>query len=147
FIINNEKANAVSYLNKFSKLIRKILIASTEKERSLQDDLDTMSLYMNIENMRISNKINYQLTIDETVNPSVIKVPSLILQPFTENGLWHGLSAHPGDKIIVPEVSQNTRDYVSINIIDNGVGRAASEKIKARKNLRRKAVGIEITKA
>lgn len=147
FIINNEKENAVYYLNKFSKLIRKILIASTEKEISLQDELDTMSLYMNIENMRFSNKINYQVHIDETVNPSVIKVPSLILQPFLENALWHGLSSKPGDKNILLEVSQNTPDYVSINIIDNGVGRAASEKIKARKKLRRKSVGIEITKA
>src|SRR5690606_19709339 len=97
FIINHEKDNAVYYLNKFSKLIRKILIASTEKEISLQDELDTMSLYMNIENMRFSNKINYQVHIDETVNPSVIKVPSLILQPFLENALWHGLSSKPGD--------------------------------------------------
>lgn len=147
FIINNEKENAVYYLNKFSKLIRKILVASTEKEISLQDELDTMALYMNIENMRFSNEINYQVHIDETVNPSVIKVPSLILQPFLENALWHGLSSKTGTKNILLEVYQNTPDYVSINITDNGVGRAVSEKIKEKKKLRRKSVGIEITKA
>ncbi|MCX7551566.1 tetratricopeptide repeat protein [Xanthomarina sp. F2636L] len=147
YIINNEKENAVYYLNKFSKLIRKILIASTEKEISLQDELDTMSLYMNIENMRFSNEINYQVKIDNTVNTSVIKVPSLILQPFLENALWHGLSSKSGTKNILMEVYQNTPDYVSINIIDDGVGRSVSQQIKEKKKLKRKSVGIKITKA
>ncbi|HLV13543.1 MAG TPA: tetratricopeptide repeat protein [Xanthomarina sp.] len=147
FIINNEKENAVYYLNKFSKLIRKILIASTEKENSLQDELDTMALYMNIENMRFSNQIEYQVQIDRNVNTALIKVPSLILQPFLENALWHGLSSKEDNKRIELEVHQNNSDYVTINIIDNGVGRAVSQKIKEKRKLKRKSVGIEITKA
>ncbi|MEO8934983.1 MAG: tetratricopeptide repeat protein [Xanthomarina sp.] len=147
FIINNEKENAVYYLNKFSKLIRKILIASTEKENSLQDELDTMALYMNIENMRFSNEIDYQVHIDKNVNTSLIKVPSLILQPFLENALWHGLSSKTDDKRIVLEVLKTSSDYVTIAIIDNGVGRSVSEKIKENKKLKRKSVGIKITKA
>lgn len=147
YIINNEKENAVYYLNKFSKLIRKILIASTEKEISLQDELDTMDLYMNIENMRFSNEINYKTNIDEQINPSVIKVPSLILQPFLENALWHGLSSKSGEKNILLEVTQINPDYITITITDNGVGRSVSEKIKEQKKLKRKSVGIDITKA
>jgi tetratricopeptide (TPR) repeat protein len=147
FIINNEKENAVYYLNKFSKLIRKILIASTEKEISLQDELETMSLYMNIENMRFSNEIDYQVSIAENVNTSLIKVPSLILQPFLENALWHGLSSKANNKSILLEVQQDSLDYVSISITDNGVGRAVSQKIKDKKKIKRKSVGIEITKA
>ncbi|TYA52413.1 tetratricopeptide repeat-containing sensor histidine kinase [Formosa maritima] len=147
YIINNEKENAVYYLNKFSKLIRKILIASTEKEISLQDELDTMDLYMNIENMRFSNEINFKSTIDNQVNPSVIKVPSLILQPFLENALWHGLSSKSGEKNIHLEVSQINLDFITITITDNGVGRSVSEKIKNQKKLKRQSVGIDITKA
>lgn len=147
YIINNEKENAVYYLNKFSKLIRKILIASTEKEISLQDELDTMTLYMNIENMRFSNEINYQTHIDEKVNPALIKVPSLILQPFLENALWHGLSSKSGEKNIQLNVSQKSQEYITITITDNGVGRSVSEKIKEQKKLKRKSVGIDITKA
>jgi tetratricopeptide (TPR) repeat protein len=147
YIINNEKENAVYYLNKFSKLIRKILIASTEKEISLQDELDTMDLYMNIENMRFSNEINYQTHIDEQINPSVIKVPSLILQPFLENALWHGLSSKSGKKNIQLDVTQTNPEYITITISDNGVGRSVSEKIKEKKKLKRKSVGIDITKA
>ena len=147
YIINNEKENAVYYLNKFSKLIRKILIASTEKEISLQDELDTMDLYMNIENMRFSNEINYIKSIDNQVNPSVIKVPSLILQPFLENALWHGLSSKTGKKNIELVVTQENPEFITITITDDGVGRAVSEKIKAQKKLKRKSVGIDITKA
>ena len=147
YIINNEKENAVYYLNKFSKLIRKILIASTEKEMSLEDELDTMKLYMNIENIRFSNEIDFQVSVDRNVNTSNIRVPSLILQPFLENALWHGLSSKKDDKLITLDVTKPSEDHISIVITDNGVGRKESDRINASKILKRKSVGIAITKA
>lgn len=147
YIINNEKENAVYYLNKFSKLIRKILIASTEKEISLEDELDTMKLYMNIENIRFSNEIDFQIKIDNNINTSNVKLPSLILQPFLENALWHGLSSKKDDKKIILHASKTTDDYVTISITDNGIGRLESEKINKNKLLKRKSVGIALTKA
>ena len=83
YIINNEKENAVYYLNKFSKLIRKILIASKEKETSLKGELETMQLYMNIENIRFSNEINFEINVEDSLNLDVIKVPSLISVSYT----------------------------------------------------------------
>jgi LytS/YehU family sensor histidine kinase len=147
YIINNEKENAVYYLNKFSKLIRKILVASTEKEISLEDELETMALYMNIENIRFSNEIKYQVNIDPNINTSTIKVPSLILQPFLENAIWHGLSAKSKDREIQMSIAKKDRSHVLISITDNGIGRAASQKIKNEKKLKRQSVGLEITKA
>ena len=147
YIINNEKENAVYYLNKFSKLIRKILIASTEKEMTLEDELDTMKLYMNIENIRFSNEIDFQVEVDKSINTSSIRVPSLILQPFLENALWHGLSSKENDKQILLNVTKPDADYVRIIIQDNGIGRKESERINSNKLLKRKSVGISITKA
>lgn len=148
YIINNEKENAVYYLNKFSKLIRKILVASTEKEISLEDELDTMRLYMNIENIRFSNEIDFVVNIDEDINTSGIKVPSMILQPFLENALWHGLSSKKDeDKKITLNVYQTDADFVTISIEDNGIGRTQSLKINNDKLLKRKSVGISLTKA
>lgn len=147
YIINNEKENAVYYLNKFSKLIRKFLIASKEKETSLQDELETMRLYMNIENIRFDNQIDFNINVDEEINTEATKVPSLILQPFLENALWHGLSSKSDDKKIDLNVFKNTSDYITVEIIDNGIGRIASKKIKDNKKLKRKSVGIDITKA
>ncbi|MGJ8591754.1 MAG: tetratricopeptide repeat-containing sensor histidine kinase [Aquaticitalea sp.] len=147
YIINNEKENAVYYLNKFSKLIRKILIASTEKEMSLDDELDTMKLYMNIENIRFSNEIDFQIEVDKSINTANIRVPSLILQPFLENALWHGLSSKENNKEILLSVTKPSEDFISISITDNGVGRKESARINDNKILKRKSVGIAITKA
>jgi sensor histidine kinase YesM len=146
YIINNEKENAVYYLNKFSKLIRKILIASKEKETSLQEELDTMQLYMNIENIRFDNQIEFKINVDEAINTEVTKVPSLILQPFLENSLWHGLSSKESDKKINLNVFKNSKDHITVEIVDNGIGRIASKKIRESKKLKRKSVGIDITK-
>ncbi|MFD2822312.1 tetratricopeptide repeat protein [Lacinutrix iliipiscaria] len=146
YIINNEKENAVYYLNKFSKLIRKILVASTEKEISLAEELETMALYMNIENIRFDNEIKYEVEIHKSVNANLIKVPSLILQPFLENALWHGLSSKTKNKKIHLELKNRTHNSITIIITDNGIGRVASQKIKKQKTLNRKSVGISITK-
>ena len=145
YIINNEKENAVYYLNKFSKLIRKILIASKEKEMSLAEELDTMQLYMNIENIRFSNEINYTTIVSDRIDLESIKVPSLILQPFLENALWHGLSTKKTNKNIILEIKNNNDEFVKITITDNGIGRAEAEKIKNNKLLKRKSVGIALT--
>ncbi|MDX1278580.1 tetratricopeptide repeat protein [Oceanihabitans sediminis] len=146
YIINNEKENAVYYLNKFSKLIRKILVASTEKTISLEEEIDTMKLYLNIENIRFDNEINYHFKIEEGLKTEAIQVPSLILQPFLENALWHGLSSKAENKKIRIEVFQPKHNAITITITDNGIGRVASRKIKKQKTLKRKSVGISLTK-
>lgn len=146
YIINNEKKNAVHYLNKFSKLIRKILEASSQREISLSEELETVALYMKIENIRFSNEINFNIHIKDNINTHSIKVPSLILQPFLENSLWHGLSYKDGEKKIDLEVKTGKDGFVEIIITDNGVGRDAAKKIIDGKVLKRKSVGIDITK-
>lgn len=146
YIINNEQKNAVHYLNKFSKLIRKILEASSQREITLAEELETIELYMNIENIRFSNEIDFKITVDEDLCPSSIKIPSLALQPFLENSLWHGLSPKEGKKMIHLNVKRKSQNHVSIEIEDNGVGRGAAEANKENRVLKRKSVGIRITK-
>lgn len=146
YIINNEQKNAVYYLNKFSKLVRKILEASSLKEIPLAEELETAELYMNIENIRFSNEINFKTTIEDGFDTHVVKIPSLILQPFLENALWHGLSSKEGEKNITLEIGNGDDESINIAITDNGIGRAAAEKIKEGKVLKRKSVGIDITK-
>lgn len=146
YIINNEQKQAVYYLNKFSKLIRNILDVSKIKEVSLKEELATMELYMSIENIRFSNEINYQVTIDPDLNTDTIKVPPLILQPFLENAIWHGLSSKKNDKQIRLITRKISETLVEVQIIDNGIGRAAAAKIKEAKSLKRKSVGINLTK-
>lgn len=146
YIINNEKKNAVHYLNKFSKLVRKILEASSQREISLAEELETVALYMNIENIRFSNEINFNVDIKDDIDTHNIKIPSLILQPFLENALWHGLSSKDGAKNIDLVVKKGKSGFIEIIITDNGVGRDAAQKIKDSKVLKRKSVAIDITK-
>ena len=146
YIINNEKKNAVHYLNKFSKLVRKILEASSLKEIPLAEELETVDLYMNIENIRFSNEIRFEIKVDDEIDTHLVKIPSLILQPFLENALWHGLSSKEGEKKIDLQVSRGKNGFINISITDNGVGRAVAEKLKESKVLKRKSVGIDITK-
>ena len=146
YIINNDKKNAVHYLNKFSKLVRKILEGSSVKEITLDEELETADLYLNIENIRFSNEINYEITIEDDIQPEQIKIPSLVLQPFLENAIWHGLSPKEGDKNLWIHVSKVDGYHMEIRVRDNGVGRHASEKAKENRILKRKSVGIEITR-
>ena len=146
YIINNEQKNAVRYLFKFSKLIRSILDSTTVKEVSLAEELKTMDLYMSIENIRFSDAIMYTTDVDPNVSVETIKIPSLVLQPFLENSIWHGLSSKKGEKKIDLSVSKISNNFILIEIEDTGVGRKEAFRIKSNKTLKRKSVGIGLTK-
>jgi len=145
YIIKNEKENAVYYLNKFSKLIRKILFASREKVVSLEEELDTLQLYASIENIRFNKEINIHFFVDEDVPITTIQIPPLILQPFVENAIWHGLSPKDGQKKLTVTVSKKEH-HIQISIEDNGIGRAYAQRIKEEKLHKKKSVGLKITK-
>lgn len=146
YIINNEQKNAVRYLNKFSKLIRSILESSTVKEVTLGEELKTMGLYMSIENIRFSNEIDYEENFNKNLNLETVKIPPLVLQPFLENSIWHGLSSKKGEKKIKLSVNKLSEKFYQIDIEDNGVGRKEAFRIKSNKTLNRKSIGINLTK-
>lgn len=145
YIIDNEKENAIYYLNKFSKLIRKILATTREKEITLANEIETLELYINIENIRFNNEIEYSMNIDKNINIETIKVPSLILQPFIENAIWHGLSLKKDSKKLIITIETNNDSHVEIIIEDNGIGREKSTAIKQKKIHKKDSIGIKLT--
>ncbi|WP_293293780.1 histidine kinase [Allomuricauda sp.] len=146
YIIDSDKEKAVYYMNKFAKLIRRILASTMEKESSLADELETMELYVNIENLRFNNAIEYSMINDEDINLSGIKIPSLLLQPFLENAIWHGLSPKKKDMKLQIIISRREDETVKIEICDNGIGLKNSRKIKERKIHKNDSVGIVLSK-
>jgi len=144
-IINNNKQNAVYYLNKFSKLIRKILTISREKEVSLQDEIDTLELYVSIENLRFKNSISFSKNIDTSINLETVKIPPLILQPFIENAIWHGLSPKEGDKSLSLSILKSNENCIHISIEDNGIGRKKAFEFQQQKMIQKKSVGLKLT--
>jgi len=146
YIINNEKENAVYYLNKFSKLIRKILASTREKEISLAEEIETMQLYVNIENIRFSNEIDFSLSVDESIKLYTIKIPPMILQPFIENAIWHGLSSKKSNKKLKLTIQKHKKSHIRISVQDNGIGRKKSAKLNTLKMRKKESLGIKLTK-
>ena len=146
YIIDNKQENAVYYLNKFSKLIRKILASTREKEITLAEEIETIKLYIDIENIRFNNEIESTFTIDEELSLDTIKIPSLILQPFVENAIWHGLSLKKVSKKLHIDIQKKEDTYVKIIIEDNGIGRDKSALIKQKKMYKKDSIGINLTK-
>jgi len=146
YIIDNEKENAVYYLNKFSKLIRKILASTREKQITLAEEIETIKLYIDIENIRFNNEIEATFSIDETLSLNTIKIPSLILQPFVENAIWHGLSLKKEQKKLHISIRKKGKTHLEIRIKDNGIGRERSSLIKQKKLYKKESIGINLTK-
>jgi sensor histidine kinase YesM len=142
YLIDNNKEKAVYYLNKFAKLIRKILESSRTDSVSLDEELETIELYMNIENIRFNEAIDFSVTCAPNVNLSTTRLPGLILQPFIENALWHGLMQKEGEKNIVIEVKaiENT---ILLSISDNGIGREKAKGKSEKKTFKKESLGIQ----
>jgi hypothetical protein len=143
FINSNDRLQANQYISKFSKLVRLILDHSREKKIILKDELEVAELYMQLEQIRFENKFSFSIDAGN-VDPTSIEVPPLIIQPFVENAILHGLL--PGDKAGILKVTINRRgELVQCSIEDNGIGRETAKKIKERSGYSRKSHGMEIT--
>ena len=145
-LISGENRTAITLLDKFAHLMRRILSSSIDEEVSLREELNSSSMYVSIENSRFSDAIKFEVEVDDSIDQDLQTVPPLVLQPFLENALLHGLRNKEGRKELRLKVSSpEGSDALEISIRDNGVGREAAQKITARRAIKRESVGIEIT--
>ncbi|WP_100611366.1 tetratricopeptide repeat-containing sensor histidine kinase [Confluentibacter lentus] len=121
FIVKNDAESASKYLTKFAKIMRQTLENSIQKEITLADDLKLLELYMQIEAMRLSNKFTFIFEVDNQIDAEKTLVPPLILQPFIENSIWHGISKKEGIGHINISIKKENDMLVCI-VEDNGVG-------------------------
>lgn len=101
---------------------------------------------MSIEKIRQTEEINFKIDIEDQVKTNQIKVPSLILQPFIENSIWHGLAKKQGEKNIFIKVYLNKNHQPELCIEDNGIGRKTAEELKSGRLLKKKSLGLQITR-
>ncbi len=142
YIVKNDSRKASDYLTKFATLVRMILNHSKEKTISLNEELKAISYYIEIEKMRLKDKFDYNLKVDEKIDLDEIKIPPSILQPFVENAIWHGFMGSTKKGLLSINVSQND-DKIIIEIQDNGIGRKEAEKLKLKKG-NHKSTGLKI---
>lgn len=145
FIINNEPEMASDYLTKFSKLIRNILEYSHHETISLDDEFESLKVYLKMEQLRFKNKFNYTIEIDDEIDSHKTFIPTMVIQPFVENAIWHGLvQKNENGSIKINASRQDTR--LQIDIIDDGIGRKRANDIKSKSATKRKSYGMRITK-
>jgi sensor histidine kinase YesM len=111
----------------------------------LAEEIETIQLYVNIENIRFDNQINFTVKIEEELDLHGIKVPSLILQSFVENAIWHGLPLVDRKQLTIL-VKKESEKEIKIAIEDNGIGMKRSKEINRQKFHQRRSVGLQITK-
>lgn len=144
FILEKGKQEAYDYLAKFSKLVRMVLNNSEDKMVSLQKELELIGLYVELEQLRFNNGFEYQLKISENVNPENIELPTMLIQPYVENAIWHGLMNLKSERkgLLKIDISK-ANDKLKISIEDNGVGRKLAKQF--RKDEMHKSKGMKLS--
>lgn len=143
-ILSDDGGNASRYLTKFSKLIRLMLENSEKTTVTLQNELAMLETYIQLEALRFKGKISYRISVDDDIDQENIQVPSMVLQPFIENAIWHGLMHKDGDGLINISISENN-DLLRCVIEDNGVGREKALELQEKTVMKHQSMGLQIT--
>lgn len=145
FIFKNETREASDYLTRFSRLIRMVLLHSQKKLVPLEDELEMLKLYLDMERLRFKNAFDYHITTTNAIENSSVFIPPLLLQPFCENAIWHGLMHKEGPGHLNIELNEDN-GILNCIITDDGVGREKAEEYKSKSAEKEKSMGLKITK-
>ena len=145
FIIKNESQAASDYLTQFSRLIRMVLNNSKKGWILLDDEIDMLRLYLDMEKLRFKDAFSYAISCGEGVDPCALYLPPLLIQPFVENAVWHGLMHKNGTGIVTLNFSV-AGDILYCAITDNGVGRPMEARSGDKSYRPHRSMGIQITK-
>ena len=144
FILQNNKEQASEYLTKFSKLVRMILQNSQASLITLESELEALNLYLEMEALRFNYHFTYKISVPKDLDIEVLKVPPLILQPYVENAVWHGLMHKEEKGQLDIEVSEGG-EHLYFKITDNGIGRKKAAEIESKSATQHKSMGMRIT--
>jgi hypothetical protein len=144
FILQNEKLQASEYLTKFSRLVRLILQNSQAPLIPLESELEALQLYLELEALRFDHHFDYTINVDEDIDSSILKVPPLIIQPYAENAIWHGLMNKQEKGHLAIDIAE-LQDALLCKITDNGVGRQKAAELKSKSAATHKSMGMRIT--
>lgn len=132
FTYSNDVDSANHYITKFSTLMRKVLNASQKSVITIDEELEILRLYLDIENLRMENQLSYNIEVPDDLETDAIKIPSMVVQPFIENALKHGLSGKNGHKSIDISFELVNDELLKVIVIDNGIGFSNSLKKKVK---------------
>lgn len=144
YILEKDHISSHKYLTKFAKLMRLILDNSQASTVTLKDELEALRLYLELESLRLSGKFEYSIEV-ENERLLDLRVPTLLIQPFVENSIWHGIMLKSKQEGWVRVSITGTSDIAICTIEDNGVGRKQAQQVRAKQDPERKSLGFKIT--
>ena len=144
FILENNKRSASEYLSKFSRLVRLILNNSQKSFIPLEDELEALRLYLELESLRFEQSFHYKITIEDDLDVNSVKIPPLIIQPYAENAIWHGLM-HKKEQGNLEIGLHRDRSFLFCKITDDGIGRKKAAELKRQHATTFESVGMRIT--
>ncbi|WP_298502145.1 histidine kinase [uncultured Maribacter sp.] len=142
FISKNDERSANRYLSDFSTLMRAVLENSDEDFIPLSKELELLELYVKLEHSRFPDKFDYSITIDENIEVHSFQIPPMLLQPYIENAIWHGLRYKEEKGFLKIEVNAIKNETLKIVISDNGIGRKKSAELKTQNQKKQKSKGM-----
>ena len=145
YTTDNEAAKASAYLTKFSRLIRLVLENSRSEKVTLKNELDALDLYLQLETMRFKDKLRFSIEVSPELDIEGIEIPPMLLQPFVENAIWHGLMHKKEGGQVNIKVVQYKPDSLLITITDDGVGRKKATALKSKSVTANKSFGMKVT--
>lgn len=142
FIASHDERAANRYLSEFSQLMRSVLENSEEDFIPLSKEIELLELYVKLEHFRFQDKFDYEITVDKSINVEDFVIPPMLLQPYVENAVWHGLRYKEEKGILKIHFQQIDTETVSITIEDNGIGREKSKELKTEHQKKQKSKGM-----
>lgn len=145
FIFSDDKRNASTYLAKFSKLTRLILEMSEKEQITLTEEINALQLYLDIEKVRFNEEFTFDIKLENIKNTEDVKFPPMLLQPYVENAIKHGLLHKKGNKELFISFSKKN-SLLQVQINDNGIGRKTAGELNAKKGQKHQSFSTEANK-
>lgn len=142
YIAKSDERSANRYLSEFSTLMRSVLENSEEDFIPLTKELELLKLYIKLEHSRFPEKFDYEVKVEEEADVAAFQIPPMLLQPYIENAIWHGLRYKEEKGFLHIQLEQNDRESIIITITDNGIGRKKSAELKTRNQRKQKSKGM-----
>lgn len=146
YILKKDRKEASNYITRFSQLLRLILKNSRRPAIPIHDELQSIRLYVEFEQMRFDQRFEFDLQVDDALHEDNIYVQPMIVQPFVENAIWHGLMQKEGENGALMVRYERVDDRIRVVVDDNGIGREKAKELKS-KGLTQKSFGLQITES
>ncbi|HEY0743827.1 MAG TPA: histidine kinase [Chryseosolibacter sp.] len=142
FVAKNDERTTNKFLSDFSRLMRLVMENSQEDFIPLHKEQEIISLYLKLEHYRFRDKFDYTITIDENVNAETVEIPPMLIQPYIENAVWHGLR-YKDTKGHLQLIMRKVSDGLQVEIVDDGIGRKRSAQLKTENQKKQNSTGLK----